>query len=65
MSPPHLGEYCKLASWPLLTPEAFRYDTLCFWLYADPAELRRRLDLRADDMLRVSERATSGGSTLT
>ncbi|KAN0139808.1 tRNA isopentenyltransferase [Lactarius tabidus] len=29
-----------------------RYDTLCFWLYADPAELRRRLDIRADDMLR-------------
>lgn len=34
---------------------------LCFWLYADPAELRRRLDIRADDMLRVSQRVTYGG----
>ncbi|KAN0127428.1 IPP transferase domain containing protein [Lactarius tabidus] len=32
--------------------EGFRYDTLCFWLYADPAELMRRLNERADDMLR-------------
>lgn len=29
-----------------------RYDALCFWLYADPAELMRRLRKRADDMLR-------------
>lgn len=28
-----------------------RYDTLCLWLYADPAELRRRLNIRADEML--------------
>ncbi|KAI9464916.1 tRNA isopentenyltransferase [Lactarius psammicola] len=34
-----------------ITP-APRYDTLCFWLYADPEELRRRLDIRADAMLR-------------
>ena len=55
------GEYPKLAQQTLLTSEAFRYDTLCFWLYADPAELRRRLDIRADDMLRVSQRATHEG----
>ncbi|KAF8271953.1 tRNA isopentenyltransferase [Lactarius quietus] len=37
---------------PFHTSETFRYDTLCFWLYADPAELKRRLDIRADNMLR-------------
>ncbi|KAH9065282.1 tRNA isopentenyltransferase [Lactarius vividus] len=33
-----------------MTP-APRYDTLCFWLYAEPEELRRRLDIRTDAML--------------
>ncbi|KAI9443352.1 tRNA isopentenyltransferase [Lactarius indigo] len=28
-----------------------RYDTLCFWLYAEPEELKRRLDKRTDAML--------------
>lgn len=31
-----------------------RYDTLCLWLYAEPTELRRRLNTRADEMLLVS-----------
>jgi len=29
-----------------------RYDTLFLWLYAEPTELRRRLDSRADEMLK-------------
>ncbi|KAH8998435.1 tRNA isopentenyltransferase [Lactarius akahatsu] len=33
-----------------MTP-APKYDTLCFWLYAEPEELRRRLDIRTDAML--------------
>ncbi|KAI0267580.1 IPP transferase-domain-containing protein [Russula aff. rugulosa BPL654] len=28
-----------------------RYDTLFLWLYAEPTELKRRLDIRADEML--------------
>lgn len=64
VSPSHRGEYYKLALRPLLTPDEFRYDALCFWLYADPAELKRRLEERADEMLRVSQRTTSGGSTI-
>ncbi|EIM82541.1 tRNA isopentenyltransferase [Stereum hirsutum FP-91666 SS1] len=28
-----------------------RYDTLCFWLYADPKSLNPRLDERVDEML--------------
>ncbi|KAH9980126.1 tRNA isopentenyltransferase [Lactifluus volemus] len=28
-----------------------RYDTLCLWLYADPTELKHRLDIRAEEML--------------
>ncbi|KAH9983323.1 tRNA isopentenyltransferase [Russula compacta] len=28
-----------------------RYDTLCLWLYAEPTELRGRLNVRADEML--------------
>lgn len=31
-----------------------RYDTLCFWLYADPKALSPRLDKRVDNMLEVS-----------
>jgi tRNA A37 N6-isopentenylltransferase MiaA len=31
-----------------------RYDTLFLWLYAEPTELKRRLDIRADEMLHVS-----------
>jgi tRNA A37 N6-isopentenylltransferase MiaA len=41
-----------LASWYLLI--GFRYDTLCLWLHAEPTELKRRLDARADEMLHVS-----------
>lgn len=64
MPPSHRGGHYKLALRPLLTPEEFRYDALCFWLYADPVELNRRLEKRCDDMIRVSQRATSGKSTL-
>ena len=31
-----------------------RYDTLFLWLYAEPVELKRRLDIRVDEMLHVS-----------
>lgn len=36
----------------------FRYDTLCFWLYADPKALNSRLDERVDDMLEVCSSRT-------
>ena len=31
-----------------------RYDALFLWLYAEPTELKRRLDIRAEEMLHVS-----------
>jgi len=43
-----VSEILKEQSAVALSP---RYDTLCFWMYADPAELKRRLNDRADEML--------------
>ncbi|KAI0304286.1 IPP transferase-domain-containing protein [Multifurca ochricompacta] len=44
-----VSDILKEQSTSITTP---RYDTLCFWLYAEPTELTRRLDSRADEMLR-------------
>ena len=36
-----------------------RYDTLCFWLYADPKSLNPRLDRRVEEMVQVRFRLFS------